>query len=66
MDEKNNRNRVGTKNYKRTNKEENRNRKDGANRLRWLGHVSRMGSNRLPPQAMKWMPKGGRRNRKGD
>ena len=33
------------------------------NRLRWMGHVSRMGNNRLPPQAMKWMPKGGRRNR---
>ena len=29
------------------------------NRLRWLGHVSRMGNNRLPPQAMKWMPNGG-------
>ena len=33
------------------------------NRLRWLGHVHRMENNRLPRQAMKWVPTGGRRKR---
>ena len=33
------------------------------NRLRWLGHVHRMSSNRLPKQALQWSPRKGKRRR---
>jgi hypothetical protein len=33
------------------------------NRLRWLGHVHRMSSNRLPKQALQWSPREGKRRR---
>ena len=34
------------------------------NRLRWLGHVHRMSSNRLPKQVLQWSPREGKK-RKG-
>jgi len=33
------------------------------NRLRWLGHINRMDSNRLPKQALQWAPREGKRKR---